>query len=120
MFALQPMVPCPGAGNAGQICGTLGDSPRGLLRGPGLGTWDFSLVKDTSLHVLGEAGAVQFRAEFFNLLNRSNFGMPSGTVFTGSTSDIGSYSEAPIGTAGQITTTSTTARQIQLALKIIF
>jgi len=120
MFTLQPMVPCPGAGNAGQTCGILGNASRGLLRGPGLGTWDFSLVKDTAAHFLGEAGAFQFRAEFFNILNRSNFGMPSGTVFPGSTSDIGSYSEAPVGTAGQITTTSTTARQIQFALKIIF
>ncbi len=77
-------------------------------------------MKDTAVHFLGEAGAFQFRAEFFNILNRSNFGMPSGTVFSGSTSDIGSYSEAPVGTAGQITTTSTTARQIQFALKIIF
>jgi len=120
MFALQPMVPCPGAGNAGQTCGTLGDAPRGLLRGPGLGTWDFSLVKDTPLSLLGEAGAVQFRAEFFNILNRSNFGTPSGTVFSASTKDIGAYSEAPIATAGQITTTATTSRQIQLALKVIF
>jgi hypothetical protein len=118
MFTLQPMVPCPGT--AGQTCGTLGDAPRGLLRGPGLGTWDFSLVKDTPLRYLGEAGSVQFRAEFFNILNRSNFGMPSGTVFSASTKDIGAYSEAPLSTAGQITTTATTSRQIQLALKIIF
>jgi hypothetical protein len=77
-------------------------------------------VKDTAVHFLGESGAVQFRTEFFNILNRSNFGMPSGTVFSGNTSDIGAYSEAPVGTAGQITTTSTTARQIQFALKLIF
>jgi hypothetical protein len=91
-----------------------------MLRGPGLGSWDFSLVKDTALHFLGEAGAVQFRAEVFNILNRANFAMPSGTVFTGSTSDIGAYSESPISTTGKITTTTTTSRQIQLALKLIF
>lgn len=120
MFALQPMVPCPGAGNAGLTCGILGNSPRGLLRGPGLGDWDFSLVKDTAVHILGEGGAIQFRAEFFNILNRANFGMPSGTIFPAKTADLGSYSEAPVSTAGQITTTSTTARQIQLALKVLF
>ena len=54
--------------------GNLGNAPRGLLRNPGLGEWDFSLVKDTKLGLLGEEGNVQFRAEFFNLLNRANFG----------------------------------------------
>jgi hypothetical protein len=46
--------------------------------------------------------------------------MPSGTVFSGLTKDIGPYSEAPLSNAGQITTTSTTSRQIQFALKLIF
>jgi len=118
MFALQPMVPCPNIPT--QTCGSLGDAPRGMLRGPGLGSWDFSLVKDTALRFLGEAGAVQFRAEVFNILNRANFAMPSGTVFTGTATDIGAYSESPISTTGKITTTTTTSRQIQLALKLIF
>jgi len=118
MFSMQPMVACPNIPT--QTCGVLGDESRGLLRGPGLGTWDFSLVKDTSVPLLGEAGMIEFRAEFFNLLNRSNFSMPSGTVFSGLTKDIGPYSEAPLSNAGQITTTSTTSRQIQFALKLIF
>jgi hypothetical protein len=118
MFSMQPMVACPNIPT--QICGVLGDESRGLLRGPGLGTWDFSLVKDTAVPFLGEAGMFEFRAEFFNLLNRSNFSMPSGTVFSGLTKDIGPYSEAPLSNAGQITTTSTTSRQIQFALKLIF
>ena len=70
--------------------------------------------------LLGEAGSIQFRAEFFNILNRTNFGMPSGNVFSGSASDKGAYSETPLSSAGQITNTSTTSRQIQLALKIVF
>jgi hypothetical protein len=100
IFTLQPMAPCPGAGNAGQMCGTLGDAPRGVLREPGQGTWDFSLVKDTPLGILGEAGAVQFRAELFNILNRSSFGMSSGTVFSASRKDIGAYSETPLSGCG--------------------
>jgi hypothetical protein len=132
MFALQPMVPCPASAGiyAGLTCGTLGNAPRGLLRGPGLGTWDFSLVKDTALHFLGEAGSLQFRAEFFNILNRANFSMPNGTVFASTTgtivagsttaANVGAYSQTPSGTAGQITTTATTARQIQFALKLAF
>jgi hypothetical protein len=130
MFALQPMVPCPNA--VATTCGTLGNSPRGLLRGPGLGTWDFSLVKDTAAHFLGEAGAIQFRAEFFNILNRANFSVPAATIFGGATgtigaggcttacANVGAYSQPLVSSAGVISTTTTTSRQIQLALKIIF
>jgi hypothetical protein len=118
MFTLQPLVPCPN--NPGLTCGTLGDVSRGFLRGPGLTNWDFSLVKDTAIPLLGEQGRLQFRAEVFNILNHANFAMPSGAVFSGSTKDLGSYSETPIATAGQITSTATAARQIQLALKLIF
>ncbi len=118
MFSLAPMVPCPNIPS--QTCGQLGNAPRGLLRGPGLGTWDFSLVKDTPVGLLGEGGNVQFRLEVFNLLNRSNFAAPAVTVFSGNIADIGSYSETPLSNAGQITSTATTSRQIQLALRISF
>jgi hypothetical protein len=87
---------------------------------PGLGTWDFSLVKDTALPFLGEAGNLEFRAELFNILNRSNFGLPSTLTFTGALTDLGPYTELPIASYGSITNTSTTSRQIQFALKIIF
>ena len=119
--------------------GHLGNAPRGLLRGPGLGTWDFSLVKDTKLGFLGEEGNIQFRAEFFNLLNRANFGwMNAGmTAFNANTSNINQNCQqagatfcAPtpgptgtgsvLGSAGQMTTTTTTSRQIQLALRVSF
>jgi hypothetical protein len=112
--------------------GTIGNAPRNILRLPGLGDWDFSVHKDTKVGFLGEQGAVQFRAEVFNLLNRANFGpVGSTTVFAGTTAlstlaggpiqtPFGSSSSSPLGTVGQITTTSTTSRQIQLALKIIF
>jgi hypothetical protein len=118
MFSLAPMVPCPGQPTL--TCGVLGNVARGLLRGPGMAEWDFSLVKDTPVPVLGEKASVQFRAEFFNLLNRANFGMPSGQVFAGATTSIGAFSQAATASAGAITSTSTTARQIQLALKIFF
>jgi hypothetical protein len=118
MFNLAPMVPCPG--NAAVTCGVLGNVTRGFLRAPGLGNWDLSVVKDTKLGFLGEQGSVQFRAEFFNILNRANFGFPSTSTYSGSPSDVGANSEKPSGSAGRITTTSTTSRQIQLALKIIF
>ena len=59
-FSLQPL-------------GFLGNAGRNILRGPGFATLDFSLVKDTALGFLGENGKLEFRAEFFNILNRANF-----------------------------------------------
>jgi TonB dependent receptor len=119
MFHMQPMVPCPNI--PALTCGTLGNAQRGILRGPGLGDWDFSLVKDTAVPLLGEQGSVEFRTEFFNILNHANFGMPaSATVFDGATSVLGAYQQAPLAGVGQITTTVTTSRQIQFALKLIF
>lgn len=114
--------------------GYLGNFPRNMLRGPGLGTWDFSLVKDTKVSFLGERGMVQIRGEFFNFLNRPNFAMPAqGTVFGGTSNttpytSLTPYAEVPsgasttnpLGTGGQITATATSSRQVQIALKIIF
>ena len=99
--------------------GYLGNAGRDILRGPGLRNWDFSVVKDTRMKFLGEAGNLEFRAEFFNLLNKANFAMPNATVFAGTTAGSGVV-EAPLSTAGSITATTTSARQIQLALKVIF
>ena len=129
MFNLQPMVPCPGAPLFGATaCGVLGNESRGFLSAPGQFDWDFSVVKDTKLGFLGEQGDLQFRAEFFNVLNHPSLGYPSNASYAGSPSDVGALSELPagatttklMGTAGQITTTSTKSRQIQLALKVIF
>ncbi len=88
--------------------GFYGNLGRDTLIGPGLGTWDVSLLKNTSFR---ERATLQFRAEFFNILNRANFNSPNAVVFT------------PSGlspTAGLITSTATTARQIQLGLKLLW
>jgi hypothetical protein len=98
--------------------GHLGTAPRNNLRGPGLGEWDFSLVKDTALPKLGEGTNLEFRAEFFNFLNRANFGYPNMTAYVGAAAS--PFGESPNSNAGQISTTATTSRQIQLALKIVF
>ena len=120
MFSLQPFVPCP---TGGGLCSTLGDVSRGFLRGPGLGSWNFSLVKDTAFPLLGEQGSVQFRAEFFNILNRANFANPpTAAIFSGGNTPAlaGAYSQAPNPSPAALTSTTTTARQIQFALKVIF
>jgi hypothetical protein len=108
--------------------GHQGNAPRGILRNPGLGTWDFSINKETKLGFLGEGGNLGFRAEFFNILNRANFSfLNSGvTAFNATTTTdcpAGSVScnlFAPAGGAGQIQGTATTARQIQFALRLSF
>src|SRR5436309_1865 len=102
--------------------GFLGNGSRGMLRGPGLSTWDLSLNKDTAWPFLGESTKLQFRAEIFNLLNHANFSIPAsiGRVFVGTLADPAGASEAPISNVGRITTTATSSRQIQLALKVIF
>ena len=88
--------------------GFYGNLGRDTLTGPGLATWDLSMLKDMSLH---ERLNLQFRAEFFNILNRANFNTPNLVVFTPS-------GVSP--TAGVITGTSTTSRQVQFALKLLW
>ena len=88
--------------------GTYGDLGRGTLRGPGLADVDFSLFKNTGIT---ERTNLQFRAEFFNMFNRANYGPPNTTVFSGT-----AFSPS----AGLITTTATFPRQIQFGLKLMF
>jgi hypothetical protein len=88
--------------------GFYGNLGRDTLIGPGLATWNLSFLKDTHLT---ERTNLQFRAEFFNVLNRANFNTPNAVVFT------------PTGvspTAGLITSTSTSSRQIQFGLKLLW
>ena len=117
------------------LAGTLGNEPRNFLRGPDLKNVDFAINKDTKADFLGEQGIVQFRTEFFNILNRPNFANPNATIasfsspaaiqcgpnYTVTSCRFGSSSALGINsTAGQITSTVTTSRQIQLSLKLIF
>lgn len=99
-----------------QTVGTIGDVGRNTLTGPGLETWDFSINKDTAVRWLGEAGAVQFRAEMFNILNHANFGpAQNGGFLSGSVKDT---AEQPAFTG--VIATSTPGRQIQFSLKVLF
>ena len=88
-----------------------GNAGRNSLLGPSLNELDFSLMKNTQVR---EKLNIQFRAEFYNILNHSNFSPPiaNRTVFTAA--------GAPVGTAGNITTTVTTNRQTQFGLKLVF
>jgi hypothetical protein len=79
-----------------------GNSGIGILRGPGLVNLDFNLNKTFAIT---ERQGLQFRGEFFNALNHSNFGVPGVLLGAG---------------FGQIVQTSTEARIIQFALKYHF
>ncbi len=88
--------------------GFYGNLGRDTLNGPGLATWDFSALKNTAL---SERLTLQFRGELFNMLNRANFNTPNLIVFTPT---------GLSGTAGAIASTSTTSRQVQFALKLLW
>jgi hypothetical protein len=90
--------------------GTYGNVSRDSMTGPGLAELDFSATKNAHLT---ERLGLQFRAEFFNVLNHTNFMTPNEVVYTSATSGI-----SP--TAGLVTSTSTTSRQIQFGAKLVF
>jgi carboxypeptidase family protein/TonB-dependent receptor-like protein len=85
--------------------GTLG---RSTFRGPGFHNFDVALIKDTPFghRANSEFGTVEFRAEFFNVFNIVNFGLPSNIV-RGSG-------------FGLISKTAGSSRQIQFSVKLIF
>ena len=92
----------------------LGNARRNSLRGPRLTDFDFSVFKNNYLPSISETFNIQFRAELFNVFNHPNFLPPldNNTLFD--------QSGNPVGGAGLIDGTSTTSRQVQFALKVIF
>lgn len=79
-----------------------GDLGRNAFRAPGLEQWDFAADKTFRIR---EMARLQFRSEFFNVTNKTNFGIPGTDISTSS--------------FGQIRTTYP-ARQIQFGLKLLF
>ena len=101
-------IPIGVPGGTGPNQGVLGTLGRDTFRGPGFHDLDFSLIKDTSFGQRGnsEAMVLQFRAEFFNMFNIVNFGLPLN-IIQGSG-------------FGVINKTAGTSRQIQFSLRLIF
>ncbi|MBV9296242.1 MAG: TonB-dependent receptor, partial [Acidobacteriaceae bacterium] len=89
----------------------LGNAGRNILIGPGLLDLDTSLFKNFQIQ---EWLRAQFRAEFFNVLNHPNFAPPT------SNNSLFGANGAPVATAGLITSTLTSSRQIQFGLKLIW
>ncbi len=82
--------------------GTFGDAGRNILKGPGYQSWDLGLSKQWEF---SETSLLQFRAEFFNLLNHPNFDLP--------VSDWNSQDFGRVQSAGD-------SRQIQFGLRLEF
>jgi hypothetical protein len=102
------------------IRGQLGNLTRNALRAPGLENFDFSLFKNNNL--FGEKLKVQFRAEFFNILNHTNFQSQYVVPysFTSSTG-VGSPTPASSRLANfWFGKTVTTSREIQFGMKFLF
>ena len=89
-----------------------GNMGRNLLVGPGFENLDMALYKNTRIR---ERLTAQFRADTFNLFNHPNFAQPNRVVSTAAGNSFGQITatRAPLGDSGS-------ARQIQLALKLIF
>lgn len=108
----------PFAGTGGGIPDTcsnlLGNMGRNSIIGPGLANFDFSLFKNTYVPRISETFNVQFRAEFFNVFNHTNFASP---IDNDNLFDQGGNA---IGGAGLIDQTATTSREIQFAIKLIW
>jgi len=95
----------------------VGNLGRNTLIGPGLATWDIGLTKNTQL---GEQFNLQFRAEFFNFLNRVNFAQPGQVGNSSQSNDL--FTRDGIVSPGVplLRKTSTDSRQIQFGLKLMF
>lgn len=99
---------------AGTCANLLGNSGRNTVVGPGLKDMDFSLFKNNPVRKISETFNVQFRWEIFNIANHANFAPPAPAarqIFAAS---------GVLNNAGLLNATSTTSRQMQFALKIIW
>lgn len=93
-----------------QAPGTFGNVGRNSLTGPGLATLDLAFAKALASGSVGGARRLELRLD--NALNHTNLGVPQRIAFAGVRQD-----EAPISSAGRITTTTTGPREIQLSLR---
>jgi hypothetical protein len=91
-----------------------GNAGRNQINGPGLVTFDFSLIKNTYVPRISDTFNVQFRAEIFNIFNHANFQLPVDQLY------LFNQDGTPVSGGGTIDSTSNDSREIQLGLKIIW
>jgi len=109
-----PFQPGGGPAAVGTCANLLGNEGRNGVNGPGLVNVDFGLFKNNRIPRISENFNVQFRAELFNVFNRSNFASPvdNSTLFDAT--------GAPVPGAGLIDQTATASREVQFGLKVIW
>jgi hypothetical protein len=98
----------------GTCMNLFGNNGRNTVVGPGLINVDFSVFKNNYIETSSGSLNIQFRAEFFNIMNHANFQSPLNN------SALFNQDGSPINGAGKIDATATPARQIQLGLKVIW
>jgi hypothetical protein len=110
----------PVAAPAGQqyCSNVLGNSGHNKFYGPGLTTVDFSVFKNFPVNRIFDTFNVQFRAQFFNVLNRTNFLSPGFLNTFGQNNSVFDFDGSPLSTA--LNQSSTTSRRIQLGLKLVW
>ena len=91
--------------------GSFGDAGRNSIRGPGFQIWDFSVFK---MFNIGERTHMEFRSEFFNLPNHTNFLLSKSGPQQSNNSTVLGSSQFGFLTAARA------PRQIQFALKLSF
>ena len=107
-------LPFPNTTTPNNCANLFGNSGRNIVIGPGISKLDLSLFKNNRIRRVSENFNIQFRAEFFNILNRANFASPTDNVV------VFNQDGSPVPSGGLLTSTQTTSRQIQFALKIIW
>jgi hypothetical protein len=101
----------------------VGNLGRNALTGPGFWNVDLSLSKSFRPAFLGESGAVQFRADFFNAFNHANLGNPDGVA---AICDTCTFGQALLGRQGvqpsfpSVTPLDQLARTVQFQIKLLF
>jgi hypothetical protein len=109
----------PKAPSGRQFCSNVvGNSGRNRFYGPRLTTLDMSIFKNVAVPSISDAFKVQFRAEFFNILNHTNFLSPGFLNTGGQNNSTFDFDGSPLPTA--LNQTSTSSRQIQLGMKLVF
>ena len=98
-----------------------GNAGRNIVLAPGVTSLDLSFFKNNYIKSISENFNLQFRAEFFNIINHPNFAPPPNAtntdVFDGTGHPNFGFPNAPLGLLAK---TTTTAREIQFAIKVIF
>lgn len=107
-----------GCVNATTPAGILGGDQPTQIAGPAFYRWDFSLFKNFQVT---ERTRIEFRSEFFNLLNHPNFNYPGfGGNGVNAVSGSSNFTNSTFGEIGSTRDNPLDPREIQFALKVYF